>query len=67
MKHAVDYFFTPSSPWTCLGHRRFMEIAERNDVAINVKPMDLSNKVFLFSGSSRRRQIDHTCQLRINQ
>ena len=50
MKHIVDYFFTPSSPWTYLGHRRFMEIAERNDVAINVKPMDLSSKVFPVPG-----------------
>jgi len=44
-----------------------MEIAERNDVAINVKPMDLSSKVFLFSGSSLRRQIDHPCRLRTDQ
>ena len=33
-----------------MGHRRFMEIAERNDVAINVKPMDLSSKVFPVPG-----------------
>jgi len=36
----VDYYFTPTSPWTYLGHRRFHEIAQRHGVEIRVKPID---------------------------
>jgi 2-hydroxychromene-2-carboxylate isomerase len=38
-KH-VDYYFSPSSPWTYLGHARFAEIARRHGAEIAVKPVD---------------------------
>ena len=38
-KH-VDYYFSPSSPWTYLGHERFADIARRNGAEIAVKPVD---------------------------
>jgi 2-hydroxychromene-2-carboxylate isomerase len=38
-KH-VDYYFSPSSPWTYLGHRRFAEIARNHHAQIAVKPVD---------------------------
>jgi 2-hydroxychromene-2-carboxylate isomerase len=38
-KH-VDYYFSPSSPWTYLGHRRFAEIARNHRAQIAVKPVD---------------------------
>jgi 2-hydroxychromene-2-carboxylate isomerase len=38
---AVDYFFSPSSPWTFLGHARFEEIARRAGAQIRLRPVDL--------------------------
>jgi 2-hydroxychromene-2-carboxylate isomerase len=38
-KH-VDYYLSPSSPWTYLGHDRFADIARRHGVEIAVKPVD---------------------------
>ena len=37
---AVDYYFSPVSPWTYLGHGRFAQIAERHGASINAKPVD---------------------------
>ena len=45
----IDYYFTPVSPWTYLGHARFVEIARRHRAAIAVKPIDLG-RVFPASG-----------------
>jgi 2-hydroxychromene-2-carboxylate isomerase len=36
----IDYYLSPSSPWTYLGHARFAEIARRHGVRVNVKPVD---------------------------
>lgn len=38
---AVDYYFSPASPWTFLGHARFEEIARRTGAQIRVRPVDL--------------------------
>ncbi|MGH8738236.1 MAG: 2-hydroxychromene-2-carboxylate isomerase [Burkholderiales bacterium] len=38
-KH-VDYYFSPSSPWTYLGHERFADIARRHGAQVAVKPVD---------------------------
>ncbi len=40
MAKIVDYYFTLTSPWTYLGHRRFVEIARRHGAEIRVKPVD---------------------------
>ncbi len=40
MTKTVDYYFTLTSPWTYLGHRRFVEIARRRIAEIRVKPVD---------------------------
>ena len=45
----VDYYFSPMSPWTYLGHDRFADIAKRHGAAINVKPVDFG-KIFPVSG-----------------
>jgi len=37
----VDYYFSPSSPWTYLGHQRFTDIARQRGARIAVKPADL--------------------------
>jgi 2-hydroxychromene-2-carboxylate isomerase len=46
---AVDYYFTVASPWTYLGHDRFVARAARHGATIGVKPIDLS-RVFPVSG-----------------
>jgi 2-hydroxychromene-2-carboxylate isomerase len=36
----IDYYMSPSSPWTYLGHARFAEIARRHGATVSVKPVD---------------------------
>lgn len=36
----IDYYFSPVSPWTYLGHARFAEIAARHGASVNAKPVD---------------------------
>jgi 2-hydroxychromene-2-carboxylate isomerase len=38
-KH-IDYYLTPVSPWTYLGHARFAEMAKRHGATVTVKPVD---------------------------
>jgi 2-hydroxychromene-2-carboxylate isomerase len=49
MSKIVDYYFTPASPWTYLGHRRFEEIAAKAGAEIRYKPVDFG-KIFPVSG-----------------
>ena len=50
MSKTVDYYFTPQSPWTYLGHERFERLARAAGAAIRVLPIDLGGKVFPISG-----------------
>ena len=49
MSKTVDYYYTPASPWTYLGHQRFEEIARRHAARIQYKPVDYG-KIFPLSG-----------------
>ena len=49
MPKTVDYYLAPQSPWTYLGHQRFVQIAKDTGATVRVKPMDLG-KVFPISG-----------------
>jgi 2-hydroxychromene-2-carboxylate isomerase len=49
MTKIVDYYFTPASPWTYLGHQRFEAMAERHGAEIRYKPVDYG-KIFAVSG-----------------
>jgi len=49
MSVVVDYYFSPQSPWTYLGHDRFVAIAKATGARVNVRPVDLG-KVFPVSG-----------------
>ena len=49
MRHTVDYFFAPQSPWAYLGHERFAALVRETDSAVRVIPMDLG-KIFPLSG-----------------
>ena len=49
MALVVDYYFTPQSPWTYLGHDRFVALAKVSGARVNVMPVDLG-KLFPVSG-----------------
>ena len=49
MSVVIDYFLSPQSPWTYLGHERFAEIARNAGATVNVLPVDLG-RVFPVSG-----------------
>ena len=49
MALTIDYYFSPQSPWTYLGHERFAEIARNAGASVNVLPVDLG-RVFPVSG-----------------
>ncbi|HYF43545.1 MAG TPA: 2-hydroxychromene-2-carboxylate isomerase [Ramlibacter sp.] len=50
MSPTVDYFLAPQSPWTYLGHERFVRIARAAGAAVRVRPFDLGGRVFPVSG-----------------
>jgi 2-hydroxychromene-2-carboxylate isomerase len=49
MEKAVDYYFSPMSPWSYLGHERLGNIARKHRAQIRVKPVDFT-KIFPASG-----------------
>jgi 2-hydroxychromene-2-carboxylate isomerase len=49
MSKLVDYYFSPMSPWTYLGHARFEQIAGKAGADIHVKPVDFG-RIFPVSG-----------------
>jgi 2-hydroxychromene-2-carboxylate isomerase len=49
MPKIVDYYFTPVSPWTYLGHERFIAIAAKAGATIDPKPVDYG-RIFPVSG-----------------
>jgi len=49
MSKVVDYFMAPQSPWSYLGHQRFVAIARQHGANIQLKPADIG-KVFSMTG-----------------
>ena len=49
MSATIDYYFSPPSPWTYMGHARFTDMARRAGASIRVLPTDFG-KVFAVSG-----------------
>ena len=49
MRHSLDYYLAPQSPWTYLGHERFVAMARAAGAEVRVLPMDLG-QVFPVSG-----------------
>jgi 2-hydroxychromene-2-carboxylate isomerase len=45
----IDYYFTPQSPWTYLGHERLLAMASKYKAQVRCKPCDMG-KVFSVSG-----------------
>ena len=49
MSSTIDYYFTPQSPWTYLGHQRFVTMAREAGASVRVLPVDFG-KIFPISG-----------------
>ncbi len=49
MSKQVDYYFSPISPYTYLGHEPFEAVAEKHGLKVNYKPADIA-KVFSETG-----------------
>jgi len=49
MAATVDYFFAPQSPWTYLGHDRFVRLARQAGAQVRVRPVDYG-RIFPASG-----------------
>jgi 2-hydroxychromene-2-carboxylate isomerase len=54
-ERTIDYYDSMSSPWTYLGHQRFLALARRFALAVHHKPMDLL-KVWSVSGGLPLKQ-----------
>ena len=50
MSKNITYYMSPVSPWTYLGHERLIEIAKRTGASIEIRPMDVGNRIFPVSG-----------------
>src|SRR5262245_56563905 len=55
MGKAWSYYMTVVSPWTYLGHDRFVALCAKHGVAIDQKPVDLG-RVFPVSGGLPLKQ-----------
>lgn len=49
MQRVIDYYYTHASPWAYLGHRAFLDLADRHGYAVRFKPVLLA-PVFAESG-----------------
>ena len=49
MSKTVEYFLSPQSPWSYLGHQRLVDLARETGAQVELKPFDLG-KVFSVSG-----------------
>lgn len=55
MTATIDYYMTPGSPWTYLGHQRLREIARAAGAKIDVRPVDFG-RIFAASGGLPLKQ-----------
>jgi carboxymethylenebutenolidase len=55
MAKLVDYYFSPKSPWSYLGHSRFTQLVKKHGARVNVKAVDLP-RVFSVSGGVPLKQ-----------
>jgi carboxymethylenebutenolidase len=50
MPATIDYYLAPQSPWTYLGHARFVRMAAAAGATVNLRPVDLGGRIFPASG-----------------
>ena len=62
MAPTIDYYMTPSSPWTYLGSERFTQIARAAGATVNVYPVNFG-KIFPATGGLPRPKGARTARL----
>ncbi len=55
MSDPIDYYLSPGSPWTYLGHAAFVALAAEHGASVSIKPVDLG-RVFPVSGGLPLKQ-----------
>ena len=48
-KNVIEYFMSPSSPWTYLGSKLFTDLADKHQQTVYVYPVNFG-KIFAVSG-----------------
>lgn len=52
----IEYYFSPASPWSYLGHDRLQAIAARHGARIDPRPLSLNKSIFPVSGGLPLKQ-----------
>src|SRR5690625_4963815 len=52
----IDYYFSPASPWSYMGHERLLDIAARHGAQVDPRPIALSSVIFPKSGGVPLKQ-----------
>lgn len=52
----IEYYFSPQSPWSYLGHQRLLDIAARHGAQVDPRPVALSKVIFPNSGGVPLKQ-----------
>lgn len=50
MRHTLDYYFAPHSPWTYLGHARLAALLAQSGARVRVLPIDLAQVFAVYGG-----------------
>jgi 2-hydroxychromene-2-carboxylate isomerase len=46
----IDYYLAPQSPWTYLGHARWVQMAQQAGATVRIMPVDLGGQIFPATG-----------------
>lgn len=50
MADQIDYYLSLNSPWSYMGHDRFVVLAERNGLEVRIHPVDFAGVIFPATG-----------------
>ncbi len=50
MSLVIDYYLAPQSPWTYLGHARWVQMAQQAGATVRIMPVDLGGQIFPATG-----------------
>ncbi|NYT22488.1 2-hydroxychromene-2-carboxylate isomerase [Alcaligenaceae bacterium] len=53
---AIEYYFSPSSPWAYMGHERLLQLAARHGAQVEPRPFALGAAIFPISGGLPLKQ-----------
>src|SRR5690625_4446096 len=52
----IEYYFSPASPWSFMGHERLLDIATRHGAQVDPRPVALGAVIFPKSGGVPLKQ-----------